>query len=128
MPSKMHSDWRGDELLEEIEQAARASVNETVDAGRDDARETHPWQDDPRRRTLKSRRKVDTHLDQQIRSEHADPADPNPSGAFGYTERSGFYGLFHEESTTHEHAFPTIRPAADRQFPTFIDRLRRRLR
>jgi hypothetical protein len=128
MPSRMRSEWRGDELLEEIEHAARATVNETVDAARDDARETRPWQDDPRLRTLKSGRKVDTHLDLQIQSEHADPADPNPVAAFGYTRKKGFYGGFHEEGTTHEHAFPTIRPSADRQFPTFVERLRRRLR
>lgn len=128
MPSKMRSDWHGDDFIAAVEDAARGAVDETLDAARDDARETHPWQDDRRERTLKSGRKVDTHLDRQIESEHADPNDPNPSGAFGYTRRKGFYGLFHEETTTHEHEFPTIRPAADRQFPTFIDRLRRRLK
>lgn len=124
----VQSDWRGDELLAKIENAARETVNETVDAARDDAELTHPWKDDPRVRTLKSGRKVDTHLDREIVSEHADPASLNPSAAFGYTRRKGFYGAFHEDGTVHEHAFPTIRPAADRQLPTFLERLRRRLR
>jgi hypothetical protein len=128
MPSKMRSDWNGDDLIAKIENATREAVNETVDAARDDARLTHPWQDDPRERTLKSGRKVDTHLERQIQSEHAHPDDPNPSGAFGYTRQKGFYGLFHEDGTVHEHAFPTIRPAADRQFPLFLERLRRRLK
>lgn len=127
MTAHKRFEWNGDELLVRIENATREAVNETVDAARDDARLTHPWKDDPRERTLKSGRKVDTHLEHQIVSEHADPDDPNPTGSFGYTRRRGFYGLFHEEGSSHERIFPTIRPAADRQFPAVLERIRRKL-
>jgi hypothetical protein len=127
VPSRASFDWNGDAVIARVEAAARGTVDETVDAARDDARETHPWKDDPRERTLKSGRKIDTHLDRQIQSQHADPAAPNPTGSFGYTRRKGFYGAFHEEGTVHEHEYPTIRPSADRVFPTFFERLRRRL-
>ena len=129
MGGKLVSTWNGDQLLDKIEKAAVAAINETADAGRDDARASHPWKIDPKPRKLKSGRRVDTHLEHQIESEHAAAvaADGHARAHFGYTRRAGFVGLFHEEGTVHEHAYPTIRPAADRQAPTFIERLRRRL-
>lgn len=128
MPSHAHLDWQGDRLIERVHNAARESVDETVDATRDDAQETHTWRNDPRRRRFsKGGPLVDPHLETQIKSEHADPADLNPMGSVGFTREKGFYGLFHERGTTHEHEYPALRPAADRQFPTIVERLRRRL-
>jgi hypothetical protein len=127
MPSRAKLEWHGDALIRRVRTAAAAAVNDTVDATRDDARESHPWKNDERERTLKSGRKVNTHLEREIASQRADPAEPNPTGAVGYTRRKGFYGLFHEAGTVHEHTFPTIRPAADREFRSLASRIRRRL-
>jgi hypothetical protein len=128
MPSRARLEWKGAELLARVTEAARSAVNETVDETRDDALATHPWKDDPRERRLSAGGPlVDPKLELHIKSEHADPAAPNPKARVGYTRRSGFYGLFHELGTVHEHAFPTLRPAADRVFPTVFEKLRRRL-
>jgi len=116
MPSRSRFDWNGDDFVARVEQAAREAVDETVDAARDDAALSHEWIN------------RDGQLQEEIVSEHADPADPNPSGKFGTTRRRGFYGLFHEEGTVREFERPFIRPAADRQFPTLADRIRRRLK
>lgn len=120
--------WNGDEIVARVERAARAAVDETVDAARDDAKATHTWKVDPEpRRLRKGRRLVNPNLEAQIVSDHAAPAGPNPTGSFGYTRRRGFYGLFHEEGTKHEHEYPALRPAGDRQFPTLADRIRAKL-
>lgn len=129
MPSRARLTWNGDKLIAQVRNAARESVDETVDAARDDAETTHAWKNDPRLRThRRDGAKFDSHLELEIKSEHADPADRNPTARFGFTKRKGFYGLFHEEGTVREHIFPALRPAADRQFPTVIDRLREKLR
>lgn len=124
MPSRARVEWRGRELRERVHTAARLAVNETVDAARDDAKLTHDpeWINRPTRWS-----KTGGQLEEEIRSEHADPADPNPTGRFGFTRVRGFYGLFHELGTVHEFEKPVIRPAADRVFPTLSARIRRRL-
>jgi len=104
--SKVTFEWHGERLVERVEHAAHAAVNDTVDEARDDAKATHTW--NPSTRFL-------SDLETQIVSEHAEPG-PNPTAAFGYTRRKGFYGLFHEESTVHEHEYPALSPAADRAF------------
>jgi hypothetical protein len=116
MASSAKLTWRGDELVARLRRAARAAVDETVDAAADDARVSHEWLN----RTLQ--------LEEEIVAEHADPADPNPSASFGTTRRRGFYGLFHEEGTVHEYERPFLRPAADRWFPTLAHTIRRRFR
>lgn len=122
MPSRARLDWNGDAVIEHVRRAAEEAVNETVDAARDDARITHPWLDDPRYRWFRRiRRKINPKLELQIKSEHATPGDVAPTARFGYTRRRGFYGLFLEFK------FPTLRPAADRNFPTLGPRIRRRL-
>jgi hypothetical protein len=126
--SKVSFDWHGDELADRVERAAREAVNETVDDARDDAKATHPWKVDPElRRLRKGGRLVNPNLEGQIVSEHAE-VGPNPTAAFGTTRRKGFYGLFHELSTVHEHAFPFLRPAADRAFPTLAARIKEKLK
>jgi hypothetical protein len=114
MPARSQFDWNGDDFIQHVEQAAREAINETVDAARDDAALSHEWVN----RTMQ--------LEEEIVSEHADPDARNPSAKFGTTRRRGFVGLFHEEGTVHEYERPFIRPAADRQFPTFVERIRRR--
>jgi hypothetical protein len=121
-------EWNGDATIERVRAAAAAAVDDVVDETRDDARVTHPWREDPKPRTLKSGRRVNTHLERTIQSEHAAADDPNPTGRVGYTRRAGFVGLFHEEGTVHEHAYPTLRPAADRHFPTLAERIAERLK
>lgn len=116
MPSRATLNWNGDALIRRVRAAAVAGVNETVDAARDDARASHEWVN----RT--------GQLEEEIVSEHADPAAPNPTARFGTTRRRGFYGLFHEEGTKHEYERPFLRPAADRDFPSLAARIRRRLR
>jgi hypothetical protein len=122
MPSRARLDWRGDELVAKVRRAVEDSIDETVDAGRDDATETHPWHVDPRFRRFRNiKRPINPHLEDQIESEHVTPGSAVPTGRFGYTRRRGFYGLFLEFK------FPTIRPAGDRVFPTLPARIRRRL-
>lgn len=109
-------DWNGDALIARVEEAARAAVNDTADAARDDAAVSHEWLN------------RDMQLEEEIVSEHADPGDPNPTASFGTTSRRGFYGFFHEEGTVHEYARPFLRPAADRQFPSLAERIAARLK
>ena len=116
MPSRAKVDWRGDTLLRRIRVAATEGVNETLEAAATDARSSHEW----RNRT--------GQLEEEIVTEDAHDTDANPTGSFGTTRRRGFYGLFHEEGTEHEFARPFLRPAADRQFPSLAQRIRRRLR
>lgn len=115
-------------LVDRVRDAARDGVNEVVDAARDDAAAVHPWVEDPEPHTLKSGRRVQTDLERQIVSRHADPDAVNPTGSFGTTERAGFYGYFHEIGTVHEFERPFLRPAADRQFPRLADAIAERLR
>lgn len=123
MGSKARLDWHGDRLIARVRQAVEAAIDETVDAARDDATATHPWNVDERFRRFRNiKQPINPHLEAQIKSEHATPGAANPRGRFGYTRRRGFYGLFVE------FRFPTLRPAADRQFPTLAGRIRRRLR
>ena len=116
MPSRARVEWKGDQIKRRVRAAATAAVNETVDAAADNARVSHEWVN----RT--------GQLEEEIVAEHADAADPNPTASFGTTRRRGFFGLFHEEGTVHEFARPFLRPAADRQFPSLAERIRRRLK
>lgn len=114
----MPLEWNGDEIIRQLRLAVADAANDTVEAAADDARTSHPW----RNRT--------GNLQTEIAVEHADPLARRIVARFGYTYaqgrrhvRDGFYGLFHEEGTTHEFAQPTLRPAADRHFPTFAARV-----
>lgn len=115
MASTARLDWKGDELVERLRLASVAAVDETVEEAAADARVSHEWVN----RTMQ--------LEEEIVTEHAAAADANPNAKFGTTRRRGFYGLFHEEGTTHEFARPFLRPAADRVFPTLASKIRRRL-
>jgi len=108
-------EWNGDAIVERFRAVAREAVDATVDEARDDAELSHVW---------RNRR---GQLEEELVSEHADPADVNPTASFGTTRRRGFYGLFHEEGTRREHATPFLRPAADRWFPTLAAKIRERL-
>lgn len=122
MASRVRLDWRGDKLVARVRRAVEDSIDETVDAARDDAIATHPWHVDPRYRRFRNiKHPINPHLEGQIYSEHVTPGAPVPTGRFGYTRRRGFYGLFLEFK------FPTIRPAGDRNFPMLAARIRRRL-
>lgn len=114
MPSRATSDWNGTAIVRRMERAARAAVNETVDAARDDALATHTWEN----RT--------GQLEEELISVHAAAGEGNPAASFGTTRRRGFYGYFHEIGTIHEIARPFLRPAADRTFPGLKLRIARR--
>lgn len=116
MTSSARLEWNGDAIISRVEAAARAAVNETVDDAAGDARLSHGWIN----RSLQ--------LEDEIKTEHAKLGERNPSAKFGTTRRRGFYGLFHELGTVHEHERPFLRPAADRVFPTLAARIRRRLK
>lgn len=129
MAARKRFEWNGDELLRKIEAETRNALRETLDDAASEARRTHPWR--KRRGARRYRRggpEFDPNLERQIkRGMVVVTADGHVRGSFGYTRDKGFYGLFHELGTAHEREFPTIRPAADRVFPTFVERLRRRL-
>lgn len=116
-------EWNGDELVRRLRRAVADAANDTVDATAADARTSHPW------------RNRSHNLEAHIDVEHADPRGRHIVARVGYAYaggrkhvRDGFYGLFHEEGTTHEFARPTLRPAADRQFPTFAARVAKHFR
>ena len=113
--SLVRLDWRGDDLIRHLRDAARDAVNETVDEAAEDATASHEWVN------------RNMQLEEEIHVEHAVDGEPNPTAAFGTTRRRGFYGLFHEEGTVHEFARPFLRPAADRHFETLLEKIRRRL-
>jgi len=112
--SRVRFEWNGDALIERARRASVGAVNDVVDHARDDAKASHVWVN----RT--------GQLEDELISEHADPAAQNPTARFGTTSRRGFYGLFHEEGTIHEFSRPFLRPAADRWFGTLADEIRRR--
>lgn len=108
--------WNGPAVVERVRGAARDAVNATLEEAAADAEASHPWVN----RT--------GQLDAEIAVEHAKPGDSSPSGAFGTTRRRGFYGMFHELATRHEHEHPFLRPAADRHFGTLAEKIKERLK
>lgn len=115
MAAKAKVEWYADVLLKRVRRASRLAVNDVVDAARDDAKASHEWVN------------RSGQLEEEIISEHATARQRNPTGRFGTTRRRGFYGLFHEEGTIHEHARPFLRPAADRHFRDLADKIREHL-
>lgn len=115
MPSRARLEWNGDRLVEQLAEAARASIDETLGEADADASATHWW----RNRT--------GNLEMNIVTEAAKVEGVRVLGRFGYTTmkrgaRTGWYGLFHE------YKLPTLRPAADRTFPTLASKIARRLK
>lgn len=109
----MPSEWNGDALVERVRQAVIESIDETTQAAAADAEADHWW----------LARKGEDGLEGQIITEPASLHGDTASGRFGTTQRStGFFGLFLEYKR------PFIRPAADRNFPAVIDRIREKLR
>lgn len=115
MASSARLDWNGDALIAQVERAAREAIDETTQATDDDATVSHPWVN------------RDGRLEANIVTARARVEGDRVVGKIGYTKKQGFYGLFHEDGTTHEHAFPTLRPAGDRNFGSLAARIRRRL-
>jgi len=106
--------WNGPAVLARVAEAARVSIDETLQAADADASASHWWQN----RT--------GNLESDIVTEDAKIVGPIVSGRFGTTHggkgvRSGFYGLFLEYRT------PFLRPAADRNFPKLAAKIRARL-
>lgn len=116
MASRARLEWNGDALLERVADAARLSIDETTAETDADASSSHPW--------LNRSENLETHIE----TEAARRVGSRITGRIGYTRRSGFYGLFHDEGTTHEFARPTLRPSGDRTFPTLADKIARKLR
>lgn len=120
MPSRARLEWNGDQLLRDVAQACRGAINETLREADRDATETHAWL---ARRGMKG-------LEGQIKVQQARIDRTNGLsliGRFGYSRSRGFYGLFHELGTTHEFERPTLRPAADRTFPSLAARIKAKL-
>lgn len=114
--SRVRVEWNGDKLVALLQEAAVAGVNDTVDRAAEEARGSHEWLN----RT--------GQLEEEIVTEHAKPGTLQPTASFGTTRGRGFYGLFHEEGTSHEFARPFLRPAADVWFPGLAGAIRRRFR
>jgi hypothetical protein len=116
MASRARLDWDGEGLLARVAEAARLSIDETTQETDDDASVSHPWVN------------RDGRLEANIVTARARRIGRSRLvGRIGYTKKQGFYGLFHDEGTTHEFARPTLRPAGDRSFPTLASKIRRRL-
>lgn len=114
MASKARLEWNGDKIIERVAEAARLAIDDTTEAADVDASASHWWKN----RT--------GNLELNIVTQNARIVGSRVIGAFGYTtmkrgKRTGWYGLFHEYKQ------PTLRPAADRVFPTLAARIRRRL-
>jgi hypothetical protein len=113
--SRVRLDWNGDAILAEVAEAARAAIDETTQAVDDDATTSHWW------------RNRSGYLQRKIVTEDAVINGHRVRGSVGATYsgtkgvRSAFYGLFLE------YKLPWLRPAADRNFHTLADRIRRRL-
>jgi hypothetical protein len=116
--SNARLEWDGDQLLANVAKAAAAAINDVTKAAADDAQATHDWFARRGRRGLEG----------QIEHEPATVDGTRVTGRFGYTKRRGFYGLFHEEGTVHEHEHPALRPAGDRHFPALTARISERLK
>lgn len=115
MPSRARLDWNGDKLVEQLAEAARAAIDETLDEADADASASHWWVN----RT--------GNLEENIVTEAATVEGTRVIGRFGTTmqkrgRRTGFYGLFLEYDT------PFLRPAADRTFPTLASKIARRMK
>lgn len=120
----MRTERHTDELYDRIVKAAAVAIRVVVEDAAEDARTSHPW---------KSRT---GNLEGRIITKRAIAPRGSKTirGAFGYAyargrhgARDGFYGLFHEISTVHEHTAPTLRPAADRHFPRLAEEIREQL-
>lgn len=101
--------WNGDEVVENVVNAAKDAIDETTEAAAKDAASSHWWS---------SR---GGQLESEIVSEPAKVVDGKLTGKFGTTKVRGFYGLFLERRT------PFLRPAADRVFSTLTERIKGRL-
>lgn len=117
-------EYHGAELRERLRRDVANSIDAVTKASARDAEASHTWVN----RT--------GNLEVKIKNRRANwRAGSVITGAFGYAYakgrkgvRDGFYGLFHEEGTTHEMARPTLRPAADRHFADLLPEIRKRLR
>ncbi len=117
MPTR--TQWNGDIIVAHVEKELVAATNETLEATAEDMRTNHWWR--------AHRNGGRSGLEGQVRVQAARVVGDRIIGSVGATYSgqkgrfSGFYGLFLERR------IPWIRPAADRNFPTFLARARRRL-
>jgi len=98
--------WNGDEIIANLDRAAREAIDETTAAAAEDAKSSHAY-------SSRSGR-----LEGETISEPAKAQGDRVTGSFGTTQVRGFYGLFEELKR------PFLRPAADRQFPKLAERIR----
>jgi hypothetical protein len=115
MASRARLEWNGDALIDRLAEAARVSIDETLDEADAVATSSHMWVN----RT--------DQLEEEIVTEKAVIVGVRVVGRFGTTQRRGFYGLFHEEGTVHEYARPFLRPAGDATFPMLASKIERNL-
>lgn len=115
MPSRARLEWNGDQLIEDVERAARHAINETLQEVDDIATTAHWW----RPWTGYGERHIETRPAIVEGDRVVGTVGTTYSGHKGV--RSFFYALFLEIK------HPWLRPAGDVAFPKLADRIRRRL-
>lgn len=99
-------EWNGEEVIKDLMEATRQSIDEITEEAAQDAADNHWWQN------------RSGNLELQIMNEPAQEVHGHLTGKFGVTKGKGFYGLFLERRNSF------LRPAADRLFPTLPKRIK----
>lgn len=100
-------DWRAQQIVERLLEAAREAIDETTAAAAQQA-------------AVAASHRTGRLAEETI-SEPAVVEGGKARGKFGSTRRRGFYGLFLERRR------PFLRPAADAVFPTLARRIKGRM-
>jgi hypothetical protein len=102
--------WYGDQIVQKVQRASQAGIDDVLAESVADAEANHWWQS--RSGTLEA----------NTMREPAERVGRVVRGSFGVSARQAFYGLFLERR------MPFLRPAADRTFPRLASAIRNRLR
>ena len=107
--------WRGKQVTRQVRRAQREAVDATMAAAVIDAKRSHPWQN----RTGTAEGSIQV----------AERAREIPGGVRGvWGSLRVRYFRFLEFGTSVMEEMPTLRPAADRNYPDLAGRVRRLLR
>jgi HK97 gp10 family phage protein len=105
-------DWRGAQVRAQLEIATIEGINETTEDCVQDAKANHPF-------TTRTGTAVES-----IQRKPATASATKISGRYGGRKIRYFFYL--EFGTSKMQAFPTLRPAADRNYPKLVGRIRAR--